>query len=332
MSRRGAALFAAMCVIWGVPYLLIKVAVGEVSPAVVVLGRTAIGALLLLPIAAAKGQLRPLVSRWRALVAYTLIEICVPWLLLGFAEQRLSSSLTGLLIAAVPIVGVALARIPAVRATYAPEPLTRTRLTGLLLGVVGVAALVGLDVGATSWPAVLALAVVAVCYAWGPAIIARHLSDLPGLGVVAGSLGLAALIYLPVGLPLLPASVPSAEVLLSVLGLAVVCTALAFLVFFALIAEIGPARSTVITYVNPAVAVLLGVAVLGEPLTATTLAGFALVLAGSVLATRPGARAAAPTPAGSDPGAGERAVAAVPAQVTAPDALAAACEPGGEPA
>lgn len=315
MSRRGAALFAAMCLIWGIPYLLIKIAVGELSPAVVVLGRTVLGALLLLPLAAARGQLRPLAARWRPLVAYTVIEICVPWLLLGFAEQRLSSSLTGLLIAAVPIVGVVLARMGGTH-----EPLTRTRLTGLLLGVAGVAALVGLDVGTASWTAVLALAVVAVCYAWGPAILARHLSDLPGLGVVAGSLALAALVYLPVGLPLLPHAMPSGRVLLAVLGLAVVCTALAFLVFFALIAEIGPARATVITYVNPAVAVLLGVAVLDEPLTSTTLAGFALVLAGSVLATRRGAPAKP----------SDVAAVAVPAQPVSRAALAPATAAGDE--
>ncbi|HEU4675962.1 MAG TPA: DMT family transporter [Motilibacteraceae bacterium] len=319
MSRRGAALFAAMCVIWGVPYLLIKVAVGEVSPAVVVLARTAVGALLLVPVAAARGQLRPLLPRWKALLSYTVIEICVPWLLLGFAEQRISSSLAGLLIAAVPIVGVALSRVPSLSSGAAPEPLTRTRLVGLLMGVAGVAALVGLDVGSASWAAVLALAGVAVCYAWGPALLARHLSDLPGLGVVAGSLVLAALLSLPLAVPQLPSTVPSGPVLLALLGLAVVCTATAFLVFFVLVAEIGPARATVITYVNPAVAVLLGVAVLGEPLTATTLAGFALVLAGSVLATRRGAPAAV-----------EPAV-TVPAQPAAREALAPAAAEQARP-
>ncbi|MGN6332694.1 MAG: DMT family transporter [Motilibacteraceae bacterium] len=320
MSRRGAALFAAMCVIWGIPYVLIKVAVDEVSPSVMVLARTAVGALLLVPVAAARGQLRPLLPRWKALLAYTVIEICVPWLLLGFAEQRISSSLAGLLIAAVPIVGVVLSRVPSLSSGAAPERLTRTRLTGLLMGVAGVGALVGLDVGSASWAAVLALAGVAVCYAWGPALLARHLSDLPGLGVVAGSLVLAALLSLPLAVPQLPPTVPSGRVLLALLGLAVICTATAFLVFFVLVAEIGPARATVITYVNPAVAVLLGVAVLGEPLTATTLAGFALVLAGSVLATRPGAPAAVDEPAVT-----------VPAQPAAREALAAAAAEEARP-
>jgi drug/metabolite transporter (DMT)-like permease len=177
--------------------------------------------------------------------------------------------------------------------TGSDDRLDRRRLAGLLLGFAGVAALVGFEVGGGDVGAVLALALVAVCYATGPLILSRWLSHLPGLGVITASLLLTAVAYLPVGLAQAPSSWPSADVVWAVIGLAVLCTAIAFLVFFALIAEVGPTRSTVITYVNPAVAVLLGVTLLDESFTAATAVGFVLILAGSVLATR---RATAPVP------------------------------------
>jgi drug/metabolite transporter (DMT)-like permease len=274
VTRRGWLLFAAMAVIWGIPYLLIKVAVDEVAPATLVLARTGLGAALLLPVALARGQLRPLRAAWLPLLVYTAVEICGPWLLLGFAEQRLSSSLTGLLVAGVPLVGALLVRFGPER-----ERLGLRRLTGLLIGLAGVGAMLFVVVG----------------YALGPVILTRSLSDLPPLGVVAASLGLAALAYVPAGVVEAPDRWPSGQVVLAVLALAVVCTALAFLVFFQLIAEVGAARSTVITYVNPAVAVLLGVLVLDERFTAATGVGFALILVGSVLAT---SRRAAPVEPG----------------------------------
>ena len=280
MSRRGALLFAAMCVIWGVPYLMIRVAVRELAPVTLVFFRTALGALLLVPFAAARGELRPLLVRWWPLVAYTAIEVSIPWVLLGEAETQLTSSLTGLLIAAVPLVGAVVVGLTGARARQG-----RRRWLGLLVGIVGVAALVGLDVSQVDALAVAEIGCVAVCYALGPIILARRLSDVPALGVVAASLLLAALAYAPFAAFRLPSSMPSAHVVESVLGLAVVCTALAFLVFFALIAEVGPVRATVITYVNPAVAAALGVTILSEQLTSGMFAGFALILVGCVLAT-----------------------------------------------
>ena len=292
MSKRGWVLFLAMGVIWGVPYLLIKVAVDELSPSTLVLARTAVASLVLLPVALARGRLGEVLVSWRPLVAFGVIEILVPWLLLGVAEQRLSSSLTALLIASVPLVSAVLAV-----ASRSDDRLDGRRGVGLLVGFAGVAALVGFDVGGGDLGAVAALAVVAVCYATGPLILSRWLSHLPGLGVITASLALTALAYLPVGVAQAPGSWPSTDVVLSVLGLAVLCTAIAFVVFFALIAEVGPTRSTVITYVNPAVAVLLGVTLLDETFTVTTAVGFALILTGSVLATR---RSSAPATAGSD--------------------------------
>jgi drug/metabolite transporter (DMT)-like permease len=280
MSRRGWLLFAAMCVIWGVPYLMIRVAVREVAPGTLVFARTALGALLLLPIAVKRDALRPVLRRWPMLLAYTAFEVAVPWLMLSDAETTLSSSLTGLLIAAVPLVGVAVARLQGT-----DDPVDAQRALGLLLGVGGVIALLGLDVGEVHTVPLAELAVTVVGYAVGPAILSRYLFDVPGMGVVVLSLAITAVGYLPVAILDPPHHLP-AKVVWSLLGLASICTALAFVLFFALIADIGPARATVITYVNPAVAVLLGVTMLGERFTAGMALGFPLILAGSVLAAR----------------------------------------------
>ena len=292
MARRGLVLFAAMCVIWGIPYLLIRVAVRDLSPAVLVLGRTTIAALLLLPLAARRDELRPLLRHWAPLLAFAAIEIAIPWVLLGAAEQEISSSLTALLIAGVPLVATVIALT-----TGARERPGAASLAGLLVGMAGVAAIVGVNLeGAGALP-MAEVAVVAVCYAVGPAILQRYLADLPAMGVIAASLAVTAVVYLPIAAFSLPTEMPSPEVIGSVLGLAIVCTAIAFVCFFALIAEIGPVRATVITYVNPAVAAVLGVAILDEHFTVGMGIGFALVLAGSFLATRAPRPAEAAAPA-----------------------------------
>jgi drug/metabolite transporter (DMT)-like permease len=292
MTTRGWLLFSAMCVIWGVPYLLIKVAVEDVSPAMLVLARTTIAALLLLPVAAMRNELRPVLRHWRTVVVFAAVEIALPWVLLGSAETRISSSLTALLIAATPLIGTAIALGPGGR-----ERLTLDRAIGLALGLAGVASIVGLGLEGASIVPLVAVGLVAVCYALGPALLQRWLSELPALGVIAVSLGLTALAYVPITAVSGAGETLSMTALGAIVTLAVVCTAIAFLVFFALIAEIGPVRATVITYVNPAVAAVLGVAVLGERLTLGMGVGFVLVLAGSVLATRPGrAREVTPRP------------------------------------
>jgi len=281
MTRKGWVLFVALGVIWGIPYLLIKVAVSDLSPTTLVLLRTAEGALLLVPLAAVRGSLTPLMAHWRAIVVYTLVEVAVPWLLLSNAETHLTSSLTGLLIAAVPLIGAVLGLI-----IGAEDRLDLRRAAGLLIGFAGVAALLGLDLSVVDPWAVGQVGLVALGYAIGPMIIARRLSGVPALGVVAASLALTALIYAPVGLIQLPRSLPSAQALVSVAVLGAVCTAVAFLVFFALIAEVGPLRAQAITYVNPAVALALGVALLGEPFTVGAAVGFMLIVLGLSLATR----------------------------------------------
>jgi drug/metabolite transporter (DMT)-like permease len=288
MSRRGWALFAAMSLIWGVPYLLIKVAVGGVPVPVLVLARVGIGSALLLPAAVRRRQLGVLRPHWRWLAAFAIVEIIMPWLLLSEAERKLSSSMSGLLVASVPIVVVLLARL-----TGGTDRLTVTRWAGLLAGLGGVALLAGPTVAGGDALSITEVLLVAVT---GPLIASRKLADLPPLGMTAVCLGFASIVYAPLAALSWPAAMPSWRVLGALAGLAVVCTAAAFPIFFRLIAEVGPARASVITYINPAVAVALGVSVLGERFTPDMAVSFALILGGSVLATRPGRRGALITP------------------------------------
>ena len=281
VSRRGLVLFVAMCVIWGIPYLLIKVALKGFGPVDLVFVRVLLGALLLVPIALTRVQVRPLLKRWGWIVAYTVIEMGIPWVLLSDAELRISSSLSGLLVSTVPLIGVVIGLV-----TRSGERHGWRRILGLCIGLVGVGVLVGFDVSSSTFEAIAQVLIVAVCYAIGPYIINRKLSDLPALGVIASSLLLAAVGYAPAAIIQLPHAWPSGQAIAAVLALGVVCTALAFLLFFALIREIGPVRATVITYVNPAVAVTLGVVLLHERLTGAIVAGFVLILCGSVLAAR----------------------------------------------
>ena len=280
MSRRGWILFAAMCVIWGIPYLLIRVAVRDLSPECVVFFRTSAATLLLLPVALRRGAMREVFRRWKPLAVFTLIEVTAPWWLLSTAEEHMSSALAGLLIAAVPLFGVVLSRL-----FGSTEVFDRLRLVGLALGFAGVVSLVGLQIGHVNGLAVLAVLLTALGYAAGPLILTRQLSDLPAVGVTTASLALTSVVWVAPAAATLPDHV-GGKVVASMIGLAVVCTAAAFVIFFALIAEVGPTRATVITYVNPAVAILLGVVVLDEHFTLGMAIGFPLVIAGSVLATR----------------------------------------------
>jgi drug/metabolite transporter (DMT)-like permease len=274
-----------MSVIWGIPYLLIKIAVGGVPVPVLVLARVGVGAALLLPVALRQRQLGILRGHWRWLAAFALAEMIVPWALLSEAERRLSSSMSGLLIASVPIIVVVLGRL-----TGGTERLSGVRWAGLLAGLGGVALLAGPSALGGDAVSVTEVLLVAVCYATGPLIAARKLSDLPPLPMTAACLGFAAVVYAPAAALTWPGSVPSWRVLAALAGLAVICTATAFLVFFRLIAEVGAARASVITYINPAVAVTLGVLVLGEQFTPAMAGAFALIIGGSVLATRPAVR------------------------------------------
>jgi drug/metabolite transporter (DMT)-like permease len=282
MTRRGVVLFALMAVIWGIPYLFIRVAVDEVSPAVLVFGRTGVGAAVLLPIALARSDWRAALARWRWVVAFAVIEIAVPWVLLGWAEQHITSSLAGLLVAGVPLVATVIAL-----ATGGRDRIGGGGVAGLLVGIVGVAAIVGVNLGTSNDAALAAMAVVVCGYAIGPAIMSRRLDGLSTVAVMAICLTLCAVAYAPIAFVEMPGTQPSRDALVAIVILGLVCTAAAFLLFWQLIDEVGPVRATVVTYLNPAVAAVLGVTVLSESFTLVMGLGFVLVIAGSILATRP---------------------------------------------
>lgn len=270
-----------MGLIWGTPYLLIKVSVEWLSPFVVVFGRVALAAAILLPIAAATGNLRGLHRYWRGILAFAVVELSIPFIALTWAEERLSSSVTALVIACVPLVAAIFGRI-----LRPDDRLTPIRLAGLAIGIGGVAALVGLDIQVGTVTALAALVFTVLGYAIGPFIVDGPLKGVPSLGVIAVAMTINAIIYAPFTVATWPTTPVPTQAWLSVVVLGAVCTALAFIIFFALIKEVGASRTTVITFVNPAVALVLGVLILSEPITAGLAIGFPLVILGSILATR----------------------------------------------
>jgi drug/metabolite transporter (DMT)-like permease len=284
VTSRGWLLFVAMSIIWGIPYLMIKVAVEGVSVPVLVFARTAVGAAVLIPLVLKTGIPAMIREHWKALLGFSFFEIIAAWFLISDAERHLTSSMTGLLIAAAPIIAAILDRF-----TGGEQHLGFRRVLGLGIGLAGVAVLAGPHlVGGSAWP-IIEVLMVATCYAIAPLIAARHLRDVPALPMTATCLGFGALVYAVPAAATWPTEMPSLPVLSALAGLAIICTALAFIVFFALIREVGAARALVFTYVNPAVALLAGVIVLNEPLTGWNVAALLLILVGCVLAThRPG--------------------------------------------
>ncbi len=283
MSRRGVILFLSLGLIWGLPYLLIKVSVEYLSPEVIVFLRVFLAAIILLPIVIKRGYLRQLKGHWKWVFIFAIVEIAFPFGALTFAEIKLSSSMTGLLIAAVPIVSAIFAWRLGI-----DDRITGNRVFGLAIGILGVASLVGLDVTGSEIISVALLAITVIGYALGPIIVSQKLSQAPALAAIAMAMVINSVIYAPLAFISRPNETVPVNVWLAVAVLGAVCTALAFMLFFSLVAEVGPARTTVITYINPAVAVILGVLVLSEPITLGLLIGFPLILIGSFLATRKG--------------------------------------------
>ncbi len=283
MTKRGAILFLSLGLIWGLPYLLIKVSVEYLSPEVIIFLRVLLAAMILMPVVIKRGYLRQLKGHWKWVFVFAIVEITFPFGALTFAELRLSSSMTGLLIAAVPIVSAIFAWRLGI-----DDRITGMRVLGLSIGILGVAALVGLDVSGTELFSASLLIITVVGYALGPIIVSQKLSTAPALAAIAMAMVINSVIYAPLAFFNRPTESVPVNVWLSVAVLGAVCTALAFILFFSLVAEVGPARTTVITYINPAVAVILGVIVLSEPITLGLVVGFPLILIGSFLATRKG--------------------------------------------
>jgi drug/metabolite transporter (DMT)-like permease len=283
VSWRGWMAFAALGVIWGVPYFFIKLAVQELSPFVVAWGRVSLGAMILLPIAWQRGALRAMSAHKAAICAFALVEFVIPFSTISFGERWISSSVTGILIATVPLTIALISRFFGLH-----EPLGAWRLSGLVLGLLGVVALLGLGTisGAQGWGGVGCMLLATLGYAIGPLIVQRHLSGIDSFGPVAASLLVSSVVLLPFAIYAFPSHMPSALALWSMAVLGAVCTALAMLLLFYLISQAGASRASVITYINPAVATLLGVTLLHEHLGIGGMTAFALILLGSWLATR----------------------------------------------
>jgi len=283
VSARAWIAFASVSVLWGIPYLFIKVAVDDgVPPVFLAWVRVVLAAAVLLALAWRAGQLGSLRGQWRWITVYAVIEICIPFPLIGFGEQRVSSSLAAILIAAVPL----LVALMAMRFDSGERAHGR-RLVGLIVGFAGVVALVGLDVAGRPGELVGAGAILlaAAGYAAGPMVLKRHLVHVSPVPLMGAATAAAAVVLTPAALLVPPAEMPSSEALGAILTLGLLCTAMAFVLFGALNAEVGPGRATVITYVAPVVAVALGVAVLGERPGAGAVAGLLLIIAGSWLST-----------------------------------------------
>ena len=283
MTRRAWLAFAAASVIWGVPYLFIKIAVDHgVTPPVLAWGRVTLGALVLLALAWRAGTLPSLRGRWKWLLAFAVAEISIPFPMLAFGEERVPSSLSAIMVSAVPLIGAVLA----MRFDHSERP-TPIRAVGLLIGFTGVIALVGLNVGGHHGEllGIGAIMLTATGYAIGPMLLKHRLSGADSRATLGASLALASVLLLPVALLDAPHRVPSAGAIGAVVVLGLLCTAIGFVVFAILIGEAGTSRATVITYVNPVVAVTLGVLLLGEHPGAGAVAGLLLILAGGWLST-----------------------------------------------
>lgn len=286
VPSKALLLFLSVGIIWGTPYFFIAIAIEHFDTPSLVFLRVFLGALILLPIAISKGMIRPTLKAWPAVLAFAVLEMVGPWFLITEAERTISSSLAGLLITTVPFIAAFFVGLLGDKSAWHP-----VTVAGLVVGFAGVVSLVGIDVfsGDLMLTPVLMMLASAVGYAVAPIIANRMPSEVPTLGVIAVSLTMVSVIYAPFAAFSLPADIaagPSLEAWASVFLLGAVCSALAFVIFFAVIREIGPARASLITYVNLAVAVLLGVVFLGEQLTTGVFVGLPLVVAGSYLASR----------------------------------------------
>jgi drug/metabolite transporter (DMT)-like permease len=283
VTWRGWIAFVSLGIIWGLPYFFIKVALQEVSPLILAFSRVVLATIILMPIAWRRGALRSLAKHKAAIIAFGLVEFALPFSLISFGERWISSSVTGILIAMVPLSIALIQRYFGIR-----EALGAWRIAGLVIGFIGVAALLGTGSisGSLGWAGVACMLLATICYAVGPLIIQRHLHGLDSIGPLAASLLVASVVLLIPAAVDFPSSLPSAQTLVSIAVLGVVCTAIAMLLMFYLVHDAGASRASVITYINPVVATLLGVLVLNEHLGLGGFIAFALILLGSWLATR----------------------------------------------
>ena len=286
MSRRNLILFILAGFLWGIPYLFIRVAVDPetgFSPAIVVFIRVFIGALILIPISIYDKSLFTAIKGWKYIAVYALFEMVIPWILIGTAEQSISSGLAGLLVASVPIFSTIITSMYGDKTVWQPR-----RLIGMAVGFLGVFLLVGIEsfTGSSDPVAILMMLGASVGYAYAVIYITRKMPGVSGVAINSIAMAMTALFYSPALFVLWPDHQISQSAVYSVIALGIFSTGIAFAVFFTVMAEIGPARASLVTYMNTAFAVVLGVMILSEPLTIGIIVGLPLVLIGSYLASR----------------------------------------------
>ena len=286
MSRRNLVLFILAGFLWGIPYLFIRVAVDPdtgFSPAIVVFMRVFIGALILIPIAIYDKSFFTAIKGWKYIAVYALFEMVIPWILIGTAEQSISSGLAGLLVASVPIFSTLITSWHGDKTVWQPR-----RLIGIAVGFLGVFLLVGIEsiTGSSDPIAILMMLGASLGYAYAVIYVTRKMPGVSGVAINGIAMAMTAVFYSPALLLLWPDREISTTAIYCVIALGVFSTGIAFAVFFTVMAEIGPARASLVTYMNTAFAVVLGVLILSEPLTIGIIVGLPLVLAGSYLASR----------------------------------------------
>lgn len=283
MSRRGWLLFSLIGVIWGVPYLFMKVAVDELSIPLIVFSRLAIGATLLIPLALRENSKSPIKPYLKYILFYAFLEMIVPWTLITSAQRDLSSGVVALLVATVPIWATLFAHH-----TGDSTAAHRVRIFGIVIGLIGIVLIVGIesfsDFGNTL--ALLQVLIAAASYAWAVNMVTRKVVGVSGLTINGIAMFASSILFAPFALTDLPDQSPSLNAVLATLGLGILCSGIAFWVFFIVLDEIGPARASLVVYPNTAVAVVLGIILLGEPITLAIAIGLPLVLIGSYFASR----------------------------------------------
>ena len=283
MTRKSWIQFGIVGFLWGIPYLLMKVAVADIPPPLIVAGRTLIGAAILIPIALRKNTLKDAIKGIKYVIPYAVLEMVGPWILITSAEKEISSGLAGLLVATVPFFASIFSSLRGDHSVWQPK-----RIFGLVIGFVGIVALVGIEsITGTSNPKAIAMVILAaIMYAYAVLMVTTNLPGVDGIAINGVAMGLTCLFYTPIAIATWPSNPVSTQAITALVALGVFSTAIAFMLFFIVIVEIGVARGSLTTYVNTAVAVVLGILILNEPITLGIIVGLPMVLLGSYLASR----------------------------------------------
>ena len=282
MSRRSWIQFGFLAAFWGASYLFIKVALDDVfEPPMIVFLRTALAALVLVPFALKSGALGALRGRLGVVAFLALLQVAAPFMLISFGQEHISSSLAGILVATAPIFTFLLAIW-----ISQEERAHGVGLAGVGLGIVGVVLLLGIDAGggAAALAGGLMVVLASLGYALGAYYLKRNLSGIEPTAIVAATMAASALMAAPVAAFSLPTAAPSVEAVASITALGVFGTGISFVLFYSLIASIGPAKASLVAYIAPGFAVIYGVVLLDESFTAATAAGLLLIVSGSWLA------------------------------------------------